>query len=413
MNASPSLVHVLEITRKLAGHFELKDMVFEVLDAAKAVLQADSGSVWLLDETTGRLDMYLPEMTPRVSVGAGEGIVGECLTNRAIINVPDCYADPRFNKRVDRDTGYVTRTLLSVPLMGTGDKKVVGVMQLLNHVDGPFTAEDEALATALAAQSAIALQRARMMDALLEQERIREELSLAREMQMSTLPASMPGIPGYDFAGGFSPAEQVGGDMFDIASIGDKVFILLGDATGHDFSAALSATQMHAMLKAALGAGAALGDALRVVNNQLAESLPDNRFLTAFVGFLDPATNAISYHAPGQGPIMVYRAADDSFEWLPPSSFPVGILPQEEMDPAQVISLGTGDIVGVISDGLFECEDPQGEAFGEARTESTVRQHHRGTMEALRLALMTRVVAHSGGHPQADDITVVLVRRDQ
>lgn len=405
------VLRILEITRKLAENFELDELVADIFETARVALQADSGSVWLFNEDSGQLEMYLPIMAPRVAVEVGKGLVGECFSTEEIINVPDCYVDPRFNPDVDKSTGYVTRTLISVPLKGLRGR-MVGVLQLLNREGGPFNKRDERLAQVLAAQSATALQRAQWLQSALVQERINEEMALARDMQMSSMPTAMPQLPGYDFAGGFVPAEHVGGDMFDISRIGDAVLLLLGDATGHGFGAALSSTRMHAMLTAAFRVGAGLDAALIAVNNQLSEDLPDNRFLTAFIGFLDPVTHCVRYHAPGQGPLMVFRAASDKFEWLPPTSFPVGVMGYDEIDPASEIALAPGDILAIISDGLYECEDAGGEQFGQERVQDIVKARHEGDMEQLRIALMDAVAAHRDGLAPADDITVVLVRRE-
>ena len=90
-------------------------------------------------------------------------------------------------------------------------------MQVLNKADGVFDESDEALATVLAAQCAVALQRVRMTEALIEGEKMRQELEMARVVQMSTLPAVMPALPGYDLYGTSRPASQTGGDTFDLA----------------------------------------------------------------------------------------------------------------------------------------------------------------------------------------------------
>ena len=119
--------------------------------------------------------------------GSGPGRAPAPATG-AIINVPDCYADPRFDPGVDKASGYRTRCMLTLPLVDHKDV-LVGVMQVLNKADGVFDADDELVATALAAQCAVALQRVRMTAAVIEGERMRQELEMARDVQMSTLPA--------------------------------------------------------------------------------------------------------------------------------------------------------------------------------------------------------------------------------
>ena len=159
------------------------------------MLHADRGSVWLYDAATDELVLEVADRHPPVRVPSGVGLVGACARNRQIINVPDCYSDPRFDRGVDKSSGYRTRCMLTLPLVDHKDV-LVGVMQVLNKKDGVFDEDDEALATALAAQCAVALQRVRMTDALIEGEKMRQALEMAREVQMSTLPATMPAVAG-------------------------------------------------------------------------------------------------------------------------------------------------------------------------------------------------------------------------
>jgi len=322
---SESLLRILELTKKLAVPFDLPTILDEVLQAGLDVLHADSGSLWLYNDEEQTIQMHLPAINPPITVKAGEGLVGECLARNEVINVADCYSDPRFNPGVDRKTGYKTESILSIPLVGF-DHSIVGVLQLLNKKGGPFDATDEGVATAIAAQSAVALQRARMTESILAKERLDEEVAIARAVQMSTLPDEMPILDGYEFASGFIPAEYTGGDLFDLVEIDGDVFILLGDATGHGFGPALSATQMQAMFRVALRIGASLDEAYIHVNNQLVEDLQEGKFITAFIGFLNKDTHTVRYHSAGQGPILHYRAAQNTCDRHTPTSFPMGVI---------------------------------------------------------------------------------------
>ena len=408
--SSDGLLRILELTKQLAAPFDLSSMLTEVLQAGLDVLEADSGSLWLYHEEDEVIRMHLPDVSPMIEVRKGEGIVGESLANNVVINVPDCYADDRFNPAVDKKTGYRTETLLSIPLVGF-DQGLVGVLQLLNKRGGAFSREDEQMAMALAAQSAVALQRAQLTESMLAKQKMDEEIALAREVQMSTLPDEMPELPGYSFASGFIPAEYTGGDLFDLVDIDDEVFILVGDATGHGVGPALSATQMQAMFRVAFRTGASLDDAYIHVNNQLVEDLQDNKFLTAFIGFLNDDTHRIRYHSAGQGPILHYVAAEDNCVSYPPTSFPVGVMEFESCDPPVQIEMGPGDIFAVISDGVFEYENASGEQFGEARVADLIVAFDGTSMDILKQQILDELFAFGGDSEQLDDITIVLVGR--
>ncbi len=186
-----ALARILDVTQKLAQPSDLMHMLAEVVEAGESVLSADKGAVWLYDATRDDLTMRVPELKPAPRLRAGEGLAGECLSSREIINVADAYDDPRFSRSVDKATGYKTHSVLNVPLLGW-EMQPVGVLQLLNKHAGVFDESDELLAATLAAQCAVALQRAQLTEALVLKERLDEEVSLAREIQMSTLPTEMP-----------------------------------------------------------------------------------------------------------------------------------------------------------------------------------------------------------------------------
>jgi phosphoserine phosphatase len=402
---------ILGVTSALAAPFDLMTMLAEVVSAAKQVLNADRGSVWLYDSAADELVLEVATGIRPVRVPAGAGLVGTCARKREIINVPDCYADPRFDPAVDKASGYRTRCMLTLPLVDHKDV-LVGVMQVLNKAGGSFDADDEVLATALAAQCAVALQRVRMTEALIEGERLRQELEMARVVQLSTLPATMPSLPGYDVHGTFKPAELTGGDTFDLLLVERGLLVVLGDATGHGIAPALSVTQMQAMLRMAFRLGADLETAFLQVNNQLADMLASDRFITAFVGLLDASAHRLRFHSGGQGPILHFQAASGTCARYKPTSFPLGAMRLSALRPAVTLDMQPGDILLLLSDGIYEYHDAATEQFGEQRVEELVRSHHGKSMAELSALLLDSVHAFAKGAPQEDDITLVLVKRE-
>ena len=190
-----------------------------------------------------------------------------------------------------------------------------------------------------------------------------------------------------------------------------QLFMLLGDATGHGFGPALSATQMQAMLRVAFRLGATLDTAYMQVNNQLNEDLPDDRFITAFMGFLNPDDHKAEFHSAGQGPILCFRAASKTCEWHKPTSFPVGVMELDETQPAQSLELAPGDILAVISDGIYEFENETGAQFGADGVEGVIQAGHQKPIAELSQSLVDAAFAFGGDAEQVDDITLVLVRR--
>jgi phosphoserine phosphatase len=408
--SASDLQAILAVTRALAAPFDLSAMLGEVVNAAKQVLHAERVSVWLYDEGPDELVLEVAIGIAPVRIPAGAGLAGSCARQRIVINVPDCYADPRFDPSMDRRSGYRTRCMLTLPLIDHKDR-LVGVMQVLNKSGGSFDSQDEALATALAAQCAVALQRVRMTAAVIEGEKMRQELETARRVQEGTLPATMPQVAGYDVHGAFEPADLTGGDTFDLCLLPRGLVIVLADATGHGIAPALSVTQMHAMLRMAFRLDAGLEAALLQVNNQLAETLPGDRFITAFVGVLDPCTHTMRFVSAGQGPIVQFRARDASFLVRKPTGLPLGAMTLAALRPGASLDFDAGDVLLLLSDGIYDYRSVSGEPFGQARVEAIVREHHPKPAAELCSLLLDSVRAFAGGAPQEDDITLVVVKR--
>ncbi len=405
-----SLVRILEIMHRLAAPEAMPELLREIIEVGKVAIVAEAGVLWLLERKSGELVRVVPSDDQPERLRLGEGWAGQCAASREISNLHETAGDALFEEHPVQVAGLETRSLLNVPIVGQDDT-LLGVMQWLGAEVGQFDEHDEWIGPALAAQAAVAIQHSYMTDELLANAILEQEVAVAREIQMSTLPRTMPEVAGYDLHGLFLPTDHTGGDLYDLVVLDDRLFMLLGDATGHGFGPALSATQMQAMLRVAFRLGAGLDEAYRQVNNQLNEDLPDDRFITAFIGFLDPAAHEVEFHSGGQGPILHYRAASDECEWHKPTSFPVGIMELDGSDRAQQLSLDPGDILALISDGVYEYTAADGSQFGEERVAAVVRALHRKSMAELGQGLVDAAFDFGGEAPQADDITLVLVRR--
>jgi phosphoserine phosphatase len=284
---------------------------------------------------------------------------------------------------------------------------VLGILQLLYESGRGFDPNTVLLAQVLAAEGALALRRAEPGAA----NTLHSEVEVARAIQRSTLPTQMPTVPGYDLHGHFQPATYAGGDMFDAVKLPMGVFLLLGDATGHGFGPALSAMEMQGMLRVAFRLGASLDDAFRHVNNQLAEDLPEDRFITAFMACLDAGAHSVRYHCAGQGPLLLYHADDDRCEWIEPTTFPVGVMDLAEAPRAATLGMAEGDILALISDGLYERVDAGNAEFGRGRVAEVIRRGRDLPMAELCQRLLAAADAFAGGIAAADDVTLILVRR--
>ena len=412
---SCALWRILDTTRHLAAPLGVDEILLKTLKAATQVLDADRGSVLLYDPATGELYMKVSAeesaLERFIRFPADKGIAGETAQRRQLINVPDCYADPRFNPEIDRQTGYRTCCLLSVPLLGI-DGALVGVLQLLNKKSGAFDAEDEQIAMILAAHCAVVLQRAMLLDEYVLKQKMARDLALARDIQRNALPKTMPALGGYELAAWSQPADETGGDIYDAVPLGaDRVAFMMADASGHGIGPALSVSQFRAMFRMGLLLGAELGALMAKINEQLNTDLPPGRYVTAFAGILDGERNQIHYHSAGQAPLLHYHAGQDRVEWLEASALASGMFARIPMIPPKPLDMNPGDIFAVISDGFFEFCNAAEEEFGRERVGEMIRSHPSHSLEEIRSRLCAAVRSFAGDVPQADDMTVVLVKR--
>ncbi len=427
------LWRILDATRLLAAPMGVDEILQRTIASALEFFDAELSSVFLYDARSNELYIKVATTTDEhdpdsgsdedsgspdgralsriIRFPADRGIAGETAQRRLLINVPECYADPRFNREVDRQTGYVTRCLLSVPLLGV-DQALVGVMQVLNKRTGPFNADDEKIATIMGSHCAVVLQKAMLLEEYVLKQKMQRDLALAREIQISALPQDLPALSGYELAAWSQAADETGGDIYDALSLGERrVALLMADATGHGIGPALSVSQFRAMFRMGLLLGSDLGELMSKINVQLKTDLPPGRFITAFAGILDSSDHKIHYHSGGQAPLMHYHAAQGRVEWLEASALPMGILAHAPMIPPPPIDMLPGDIFGLISDGFFEYCDSKGEQFGKERIEELIRARHQEPLETLRENLCRGVKEFAAGGPQEDDMTILFARR--
>lgn len=406
-----TLQRILEITRELARPLDITTLLAKVVDAALDILDADRGSVFLYDAADNVLVSRVATGSGELRIPADKGFAGECVKTRQIILVPDAYADPRFNPEVDKATGYKTRCILTMPLIGHDDA-LVGVLQVLNKRTGAcFDKTDVDIATALAASCAIAIQRMRLLEDFVAKQRMEKELEVAREIQTRVLPRTMPQLTGYEVAGWSRAADQTGGDIFDVIAGDHSVMFLLGDATGHGIGPALSVTQVRAMLRMAVRLGAGLDDSFRHINDQLADDLSSNRFVTAFLGVLDTNTHQLTYHAGGQGPILQFHAGRLESTLQTATTLPMGMMAIFKPMEARTTHMDPGDIVAAITDGIFEYENRRGEMFGEKRVVAIVERESGASADRILTRIVEEVTTFAAGAPQNDDMTLLIVKR--
>lgn len=414
----------LAVLDKLQASNDLHEVLSAVIDAMRDGLQADRASVFQYDDATKELFISQGHGVDTIRFPITKGIAGEAARTLQILNITDCYADARFNPEVDRKTGYRTRNMLTIPLQSSGGK-LEGVAQVLNKDQAKgqvFDHADETLARILAVQAAIAIRRAKLLQSEVRKNKIEHDLSVARKIQQAGFPKVLPDLNGYSLAAFSSPAEETGGDAIDLFQPGihdpeeeagrtAPTLFALGDATGHGIGPALSAGQFRAMFRMGARLDADLPNIAKQINSQLCDDLPMGRFVTAFMGCLDPMSHTIDYVAAGQAPLILLRA-DGTAEIRDASAMPLGLDTAFEIDATEPFRLNPGDTFLLISDGYFEAQNYQNKHFGEQRVIDAIKAlGPNATATAMLESIAKEVTAFANGRPFDDDQTAIIIKR--
>ena len=425
-DAVAALEKLLAISRRLGESSDLPEVLSIIIDALRDLLRADRATVFTYDAGTHELVIHVAHgiggAGQVIRIPANRGIAGSAAESRTIVNIPDAYADDRFDRSVDQRTGYRTRSVLAVPLMDH-EGSLVGVAQVLNKSGGGFDGRDEWIARGIAAQAAVALRRAALIEDHLARAKLEEEMNVARTIQQGSFPTALPQVDGYEIAARSTPADDCGGDAYDCIGLDDsgvaeqgapaeRVMFLLADATGHGVGPALSSMQARGMTRLGARLRTGLLDTAREVNNQLCQDLPSGRFVTAWLGLLDRRTHSVESFSAGQGPLFVYRYAEDRFEPIDTDAPPFGVIdfgfPCER---SQRISLEPRDLLVVLTDGYYEAMSPDGTQWGDPAVLEVVRTLRDSPCSEILDALDAGALAFSQSPSTADDRTAVIVRR--
>jgi serine phosphatase RsbU (regulator of sigma subunit) len=253
------------------------------------------------------------------------------------------------------------------------------------------------------------------------------DLQAARRIQQDTLPERIPLIPGFDIDGWSEPADETGGDTYDVigyrrvpgerglrlsATEAERAVLLLADASGHGIGPALSVTQVRSMLRMAIRVGEDLPAFIHHLNAQLCADLTEGRFVSAWIGELDATERTLTGFSCGQGPLLYYRAGEGACTVLETDTVPLGCMDDLEVSLRAPLRMEPGDIFVVLSDGVVDAASASGERFGTGRVIDVVIRHREDRASELVSALRHAVARFTDGVPADDDRTAVIVKRD-
>lgn len=378
-------------------------------DMARDLVAADRCSIWLIDAAANQLRTRVAHSTKEMRIPIGHGLVGACIAGNQPIVVNNVSRDERFLGCIDQASGYVTNSVLVLPLRAEHGK-VIGALQVLNKPGG-FVDHDIELLGLAAAYSASAIETQQLRRQAEATRIFLRELEIARDVQSQLLPHEAPAVPGVDYAAFFRPAKSVGGDYYDFLVLPNNILTFtLGDVSGKGIAAALLMASIQSSLRASLlRAPESLSHTITTFNQTvLACSTPD-KYSTLFCGQFEAATLGLTYVNAGGVPPMLLRQAGGDLELLRTGGCPVGLLSAASYEHARV-QLAPGDILLCCSDGITEAMSHEGDMWDEKQVEIVLRDNASRSAQEIIGALTDAVDRFATGAEQADDMTMIVLK---
>ena len=306
---------------------------------------------------------------------------------------------------------------LVVPLVSQGE--LIGLLNLGPRLSQQeYSADDRKLLSDLATQTAPAVRVAQLVrqqqQEAQERERIEQELRVARLIQQTLLPKTLPELPGYDVAAYYQPAREVGGDFYDFLDLEDgRMGFVVGDVTDKGVPAALVMATTRTMLRAAAQRLDTPGEVLKRVNDVLVQEIPPNMFVTCLYAILERESGRLVYANAGHDlPYRRRAGRSEGAEELRARGMPLGLMPGMGYEEKEIL-LEKGESILFYSDGLVEAHDAHREMFGFPRLQGLVGTHRSGGSSLVSFLLSELRRFTGEDWEQEDDITLVTLERSE
>jgi sigma-B regulation protein RsbU (phosphoserine phosphatase) len=402
--AMTSMLDLGQILKRMVQTF-MEDMF---IDTSSVVLLTSAGTEYQVTLADGERK----EDVEKIVIGRDDPLMEIIEKRKKELTKYDVLEDPSF-RAVSESCAANFEALhasLMVPLIYQNE--VIGVLSLGEKKSGKFyNRQDIDLLNAIANQGAVAIENARMVEEVIEKERMEEELSIARDLQVSMLPASCPQVEGFEIAAFSVSAREVGGDFYDFIEMDEtKAGFVIGDVTGKSVSGALVMSASRSVFRMLSESELTVAESMIRANRRLKKDVKTGMFVALLYAVLNGRDKSVSMCSAGQTQ-PVYLSAENRKAALIETkgdTFPLGILDDANYEETH-LHLAAGDKMVFYTDGIVEAMNEQEEMFGFERLLEVVEKSKSPTAEALLQEIIDTVNAFTGGAPQHDDLTAIVV----
>lgn len=396
-----------ELHSRLAGVTDPREILDRALEQVFDLLGPEHAAVLLLDpEDQPYWAAQRSRGDPDEGLFYSETLVEEVLGKGLAVRMADASQDQAFAEAASVLSAGI-KTLMAVPLIA--EQKALGLISLSSAVhERYYSDEDLDLLNSVAAVLATRLHNLQLTAEVADRRWMEWDMEVARRIQTSLLPDTIPAIEGYTVRAGNDPSLTVSGDFFQVIERPRDVLFFLCDVSGKGAAASLLTAYLEAASAYPIESGSPPDRILSRINDLLEKRSPAESFATAFLGSLDPVTGRLTYASAGHNPALLLRRSGE-VERFGRTGLPLGLLAGSDYG-SETTALDRGDTLVVYSDGITEAANPSREEFGVERLVETCFRCDRADAMVLRVSEALETFVE--GEPYGDDRTILVVHRD-
>ena len=287
----------------------------------------------------------------------------------------------------------------------------IGVFQIINKRRGVFTKEDALFLEAFSDHASLAIENSRLVQASLENERVKKELHIAANIQQRLIPKVLPLIPGYEIVAEAVPCKEIGGDFYDVLQLKEHLFAaVIADVSGKGIPAALLVSTLHASLRAYIQTDTNLATLVAKLNSTVYHNSTPESFITFFIMLLDTQKHEITYMNAGHNSPLHLHTRTGLISELGAEMMPLGML-DEASGKVNSVHVEPQDELVLYTDGVTEAMNSEQVPFGDDKFRTIIQSGSDLPIAAKQTQILKEVHTYVGEEAASDDLTIMMVRR--
>ena len=420
---------LLDLSEQLLQRLELPDILDHLVAEVPRLLDADACALLLHDNETHELRVFAVHGWRKSEQGDEWELSSDlqawldfAMHSGELQAIPDLSAGS-LPESLDiwlKEQGFIGTAFAPLVI----ESGPLGMILLGSRKERSVDEDELHFIQLLANQASLAIEKARLHQAELSQQRLEAELDVAQGIQRSLLPALLPSVDGWDFAAFCQPARQIGGDFYDVFKLpgnGNRLGIIVADVVDKGVPAALLMVLSRTLFRTSAISERGPAEALEHVNVMIRTDsgryriLEENRgedfFVSAIYAILDLESGIVTYANAGHNRPLWLHPGEGQIEELSARGIVLGLYDHINLQESQVV-LAPGEGLVLYTDGLTEAMNADDETFGDQRLLDAMSRWRIASAQAVIDGLLAGVNDFIDGESQSDDLTIFVVRRD-